>query len=140
MDCRQHYEFPAPRKGLPLKLIHLICSILLNLCHTQWDFIFLLLLLQSTELLLAIVDSKQEAFSALLPTLLRMGLPELLTDLIEGEVTAITEGTSTCGSESFSILIFITYPFLSSFPLSSPFECMLTGVWILIYAEMLYWI
>ncbi|XP_024374434.1 uncharacterized protein [Physcomitrium patens] len=60
---------------------------------------------KSTELLLAIVDSKQEAFSALLPTLLRMGLPELLTDLIEGEVTAITEGTSTCGDAVLDIVL-----------------------------------
>lgn len=60
---------------------------------------------KSTELLLAIVDSKQEAFCALLPILLRMGLPELLTDLIEGEVTGIIEGTSTCGDAVLDIVL-----------------------------------
>lgn len=71
------------------------------------------LFVQSTELLLAIVDSKQEAFCALLPILLRMGLPELLTDLIEGEVTGIIEGTSTCGSGSFTLMLF-TFSFVKA--------------------------
>jgi hypothetical protein len=96
VDRRQHYEFPASRKGLVYKepsivYLHLICRVLGGV-----DLYVSLLLLQSAELILAIVDSKQEALSALLPTLLRIGL---LTDLIEGEVTAITGGTSTCGSE-----------------------------------------
>ncbi|KAG0579041.1 hypothetical protein KC19_4G067800 [Ceratodon purpureus] len=60
---------------------------------------------KSAELILAIVDSKQEALSALLPTLLCIGLPGLLTDLIEGEVTAITEGTSTCGDAVLDIVL-----------------------------------
>jgi hypothetical protein len=86
VDRRQHYEFPASRKGLVYKepsivYLHLICRVLGGV-----DLYVSLLLLQSAELILAIVDSKQEALSALLPTLLRIGLPGLLTDLIEGEV------------------------------------------------------
>lgn len=99
-----------------------------------------LLLLQSTELILAIVDSKQEALSALLPTLLGIGLPGLLTDLIESEVTAITEGTSTCGSEcSPSTTIFSDFLFCYFFSfVESLQECILTGALILLNAGMLY--
>lgn len=53
--------------------------------------------LQSTELLLAMVDSRREAVLALLPPLMRLGLQELLTDLLECETTAINEGSSSYG-------------------------------------------
>jgi hypothetical protein len=59
------------------------------------------LLEKSTELLLAMVDSRIDAASGFLPTLLRLGLLDLLTDLLACEVTAINEGTSSCGYEIF---------------------------------------
>eukprot|EP01018_Ginkgo_biloba_P039483 Gb_26867 [translate_table: standard] len=55
------------------------------------------LLEKSTELLLAMVDSRKEAALTLLPPLVHLGLPELLTDLLTCEITAITEGTPAHG-------------------------------------------
>lgn len=52
---------------------------------------------QCTELILAMVDSRRDAAFVLLPSLLRLDLPGLLTDLIGGEISAISEGTSTRG-------------------------------------------
>jgi hypothetical protein len=52
-------------------------------------------------LLLAMVDSRIDAASGFLPTLLRLDLLDLLTDLLASEVTAINEGTSSCGYEIF---------------------------------------
>lgn len=49
------------------------------------------------------METNEEALSALLPIFLRIGLAGLLTDLIDAEVTAITEGTSACGSECSSL-------------------------------------
>ncbi|GLJ12011.1 hypothetical protein SUGI_0181970 [Cryptomeria japonica] len=56
------------------------------------------LLEKSTELLLAMVDSPKEASTSLIPPLVRLGLPELLTDLLTCEITAITEGTPAHGN------------------------------------------
>jgi hypothetical protein len=72
--------------------------------HTKrWtsDAIFYLLELQNTELLLAIVDSLIDAAAGFLPTLLHLGLLDLLTDLLACEVTAIQEGTSSYEYEIF---------------------------------------
>lgn len=57
------------------------------------------LLEKSTELLLAMVDSHshKEETSTLLPSLMHLGLPEVLTDLLTCEITAISEGTSAHG-------------------------------------------
>lgn len=65
---------------------------------------------------------------ALLPTLLRIGLPGILTDLIEGEVTAITEGTSTCGSGCSSLppYLMLFFSFLFLFLLCQRVATMLT--------------
>lgn len=63
------------------------------------------LLEKSTELLLAMVDGKRETALVLLPALLRLGLPELLTDLLANEMTAITEGTSAHGDVVLDIIL-----------------------------------
>lgn len=42
-------------------------------------------------------DSRRDAASVLLPPLLELGLPDLITDLIAFELTAITDGISTRG-------------------------------------------
>ncbi|KAH9298380.1 hypothetical protein KI387_030062, partial [Taxus chinensis] len=55
------------------------------------------LLQKSTELLLAMVDSQKEAALTLIPPLVYLGLPELLTDLLTCEITAITEGIPAHG-------------------------------------------
>lgn len=43
------------------------------------------------------VDSPKEAATSLIPPLVHLGLPELLTDLLTCEITAITEGTPAHG-------------------------------------------
>ncbi|KAJ7567884.1 hypothetical protein O6H91_01G011100 [Diphasiastrum complanatum] len=63
------------------------------------------LLEKSTELLLAMVDSSKEETSTLLTPLLRLGLPDLLTDLIACEAAAISEGTSTRGDVVLDIVL-----------------------------------
>ena len=53
------------------------------------------------------VDSRPGLVSVLLPVLLRLGLPELLTDLMQCELIAIKEGTSSCGSKLFHLYIVV---------------------------------
>ena len=44
---------------------------------------------QSTGLLLAILESQREAVSILLPTLMNLGLPSLLTNLLAFEMSKL---------------------------------------------------
>lgn len=55
------------------------------------------LLEKSAELLLAMVESHKEETSSLLSSLMHLGLPEVLTDLLTCEVTAISEGAPPHG-------------------------------------------
>lgn len=73
------------------------------------NFFWLWYWLQSTELLLAMVDSRPGLVSVLLPVLLRLGLPELLTDLMQCELITIKEGTSSCGSKLFHLYIVVLH-------------------------------
>lgn len=63
------------------------------------------LLEKSTELLLALVDSHKEETSSLLPSLMHLGLPEVLTDLLTCEITAISEGTPSHGEVVLDTLL-----------------------------------
>lgn len=63
------------------------------------------LLEKSTELLLAMVDSHKEETSSLLPSLMHLGLPEVLTDLLTCEITAISEGTPAHGEVVLDTLL-----------------------------------
>ncbi|CAM6126736.1 unnamed protein product [Calypogeia fissa] len=63
------------------------------------------LLEKCTELILAMVDSRRDAAFVLLPSLLRLGLPGLLTDLSDCELTSIHEGTSTRGDVVLDIVL-----------------------------------
>jgi len=63
------------------------------------------LLEKSTELLLALVDSHKEETSSLLPSLMHLGLPEVLTDLLICEITAISEGTPSHGEVVLDTLL-----------------------------------
>lgn len=49
--------------------------------------------MQSIELLLSIVDSEQVA-DLLLPTLMHLGLPSLLVDLLESEIKQMAIGNA----------------------------------------------
>lgn len=72
-----------------------------NTMHAQ-------LLEKSTELLLAMVDGRRDSSSPLLPGLLRLGLPDLLTDLMASELASVTEGTSSHGDLVLDIVLQIT--------------------------------
>ncbi|BFI30856.1 hypothetical protein MPTK2_3g16150 [Marchantia polymorpha subsp. ruderalis] len=63
------------------------------------------LLEKCTELILAMADSRRDAASVLLPPLLELGLPDLITDLIAFELTAITDGISTRGDVVLDIVL-----------------------------------
>ncbi|MCO5586000.1 hypothetical protein L7F22_039937 [Adiantum nelumboides] len=57
-----------------------------------------LLLEKSSELLLAMVDSQGSTASVLLTSLVHLGLPAVLTDLLASEVNAFNEGTCLHGN------------------------------------------
>lgn len=57
-----------------------------------------LLLEKSTELLLAMVDCQGSTASVLLSSLVCLGLPSVLTDLLASEVSAFDEGTCSHGN------------------------------------------
>lgn len=54
--------------------------------------------MQSSELLLAMVDCQGDTASILLSALVRLGLPAVLTDLLDSEISAINEGTCSHGN------------------------------------------
>eukprot|EP00250_Pteridium_aquilinum_P007964 c17561_g1_i1 orf=219-1892(+) len=57
-----------------------------------------LLLEKSTELLLAMVDCQGSTSSVLLSSLVHLGLPAVLTDLLASEISALNEGTCSHGN------------------------------------------
>lgn len=82
----------------PEQVLQRILWVAVNTMNSQ-------LLEKSTELLLAMVDSHKEETSSLLPSLMHLGLPEVLTDLLTCEITAISEGTPAHGEVVLDTLL-----------------------------------
>ncbi|KAL2634919.1 hypothetical protein R1flu_006398 [Riccia fluitans] len=82
----------------PLKVLERIMWMAANTLNSQ-------LLEKCTELILAMADSRRDAASVLLPRLLQLGLRDLLTDLIDSELRAISEGVSTRGDLVLDIVL-----------------------------------
>lgn len=82
----------------PEQVLQRILWVAVNTMNSQ-------LLEKSTELLLAMVDSHKEETSSLLPSLMHLGLPEVLTDLLTCEITAISEGTPSHGEVVLDTLL-----------------------------------
>eukprot|EP00897_Mesotaenium_endlicherianum_P008704 jgi/Mesen1/7862/ME000042S07314 len=72
-----------------------------NTVHVQ-------LLEKSTELILAMVDGHGDAATVLVAGLLRLGLQELLTDLLAAELTAVTSGSAEQGDLVLDLILQIT--------------------------------
>lgn len=76
---------------------HILCRILWIVENT----LNIQLLEKSINLLLAIAESKQDVVAILLPSLIKLGLPQILVDLLSVEILKLTEERSP---ERYSIL------------------------------------
>ncbi|XP_055831139.1 uncharacterized protein LOC129900240 isoform X2 [Solanum dulcamara] len=76
---------------------HILCRILWIVENT----LNIQLLEKSINLLLAIAESKQDVTAILLPPLIKLGLPQILVDLLSVEISKLTEERSP---ERYSIL------------------------------------